>query len=83
MFSVKPDIDVSTIGKATIVYGYEYNVWCENAKGERTGYNTNGNKGQNTVSGDKLEGWASEHSGLMKFGFDYTADGNIVNTGWK
>ena len=87
LFKVKSGIDAATLGKVNITYGYEYSVWCENAKGEMTGYNGKDNMRHATLSGDKLgdklENWASENSGLIKLAFDYTADAKIVDSGWK
>ena len=83
LLNVKPGVDVSSIEKVSATYGFDYNAWCENAKGGKGVVTMKNDQKHVSMSGDKVENWLSKNSSLVNFGFDFTADGKIVYTGWK
>ena len=83
LFNVKSGVDVASLEKVSATYGFEYSAWCENAKGGTGGITMKNDQKHVSMSGDKVENWLSKNSSLVNFGFDFTADGKVVYTGWK
>ena len=82
-FNVKSGVDVASLEKVEATYGYEYSTWCESANGAKGKIVIKEDLKHASLSGDRVEAWLAKNSDLIKFGYDYTANGEIVNTGWK
>ena len=82
---LKAGVDVSTKEKVTVSYGYNYMGYAINAKGEVVGDVVS--KEINTHSdmkGEKVAEWLTmKTDGLVKYLFDFDANGKVSTSSWR
>ena len=84
LIKLKDGVDVASMEKVTVSYGYEYKGHPVSADNSVAGTVIGGSSGTNlTMKGDNVSEYLAKHSdGLVKYLYKYASDGNAESGSW-